>query len=101
MADDGYAPSLAVVALANGAEGGVLSALREEELATTDVNGRVEFMKCDAGSPQPPRLGVPVVAGGSAHSMVVCVGAEVAVLAGVVPCGFDDFFLFVLRDMGS
>ena len=94
MADDGSAPSLAVVALADGAEGEVLSALREEELATTDVDGRVEFMKCDAGSPQPPRLGVPVVAVGSAHAMVFCVGAAFAVLAGVVPCGVEAVFFF-------
>ena len=94
MADDGSAPSLAVVALADGAEGEVLSALREEELATTDVDGRVEFMKCDAGLPQPPRFVVSVVAVVSAHAMVVCVGAAFAVLAGVVPCGVDAVFFF-------
>lgn len=57
-------------------------------------------MRFDAVSPQPPRLGVPIVAGGSTKLMVICVGAEVDELAGVVPCGFNDFFLFVLRDMG-
>ena len=105
MADDGSAPFLAVVALVDGAEGEVLSELRDrvdwEELATTEVDGRVEFLRFDAVSPQPPRLRVPVVAEGSAQPMVVCVGAEVAVLAGVLPCGFENLFLFVSRDMGS
>lgn len=98
MADDGSVPFLAVVALADGAEGEVLSALQDrvdwEELATTDVDGRVEFMKCDAGSTQPPRLGVPVVAVGSAHAMVVCVGAAFAVLSVVVSCGVKAVFFF-------
>ena len=98
MADDGSAPSFAVVALADGAEGEILSELRDrvdwEELATTEVDGKVEFLRFDAVSPQPPRLGVPVVAVGSAHAMVVCVGAAFAVLTGVVPGGVEVVFFF-------
>ena len=104
MADDGSAPSLAGVALADGAEGEVVSELRDrvdwEKVATTEVDGKEESLRFGALSPQPPRIGVPVVGGSSAQPMVVCVGAEVAVLTGVVPGGVDDFFLFVLRDMG-
>ena len=100
--DDGSAPSLAVVALADGAEGEMLSTVNPgdgDESAASDVDGGTMVVKCDEGLPQPSWLDVPLLRR-SPQVIVLCVGSEFAVLVGVVPSGFEAVF-FLVRAMGS
>ena len=101
MPDDNSATSPAGAALADGAERGVVFELRDrvdwEKVATTIVDRNEESLRFGMLPPQPLRIGVPAVTGcegGSDQSMVRCVGAEGAVLAGVVP-GWVEVFFFL------
>ena len=100
--DDGSAPSLAVVALAGGAEGEMVSAVSPGDgdgSAASDVGGGTTAVKCDEELPQPSWRDVPRVRR-SPQEIVLCFGSEVAVLVGVVPSGVEVVGFFD-RDMGS
>ena len=79
--EDGFAPSLAV--LADGAEGTILSLVRNpalgDESAPSVVDGRAMSVKCEEGEPQPSWFDVPVVRR-SPHVIVLCVATALETL---------------------